>query len=194
MRNKLLLALSAAALCVASASAYAQTSTWNIDPAHSSANFTIRHMGVSNVHGTFGGIKGTVTYNEKDITKSTVTATIDATTVSTGVDARDKHLKSPDFFDVEKNPTITFKSTSIINSGGKLQIVGDLTLHGVTKSVTLDVDGPAPPQTDPKGVTRSGFSAETTLHRADFGIGSKFPGSVVGDDVKLSIDVEIDKQ
>src|SRR5215469_16608243 len=181
MRNKFLLALTTAALSLAGASAYAQTSTWTIDPAHSSVNFTIRHMGVSNVHGSLGGVKGTVNLGEKDITKSSVEATIDATTVSTGVDARDKHLKSPDFFEVDKYPTITFKSTSLTNSGGKLKLIGDLTLHGVTKSVTLDVDGPAPPQTDPKGVTRSGFSAETTLHRADFGIGSKFPSSVVGD-------------
>lgn len=194
MRNKLLLALTAAALSVASAGAYAQTSTWTIDPAHSSANFTIRHMGVSNVHGSLGGIKGTVNFNEKDITKSTVEATIDATTVATGVEARDTHLKSPDFFDVATYPTITFKSTSITNTGGKVQLTGNLTLHGVTKSVTLDVDGPAPPQTDPKGKTRSGFSAEGTIHRADFGIGSKFPGAMVGDDVKFSIDVEIDKQ
>jgi len=194
MRNKLLLALTAVALSVASASAYAQTSTWTVDPAHSSANFTIRHMGVSNVHGSLGAIKGTVSYNEKDITKSAVEATIDANTIATGVDARDKDLKSANYFDVEKYPTLTFKSTSITNSGGKLQLIGDLTLHGVTKSVTLDLDGPAPPQTDPKGKTRSGFSAEGTLHRTDFNIGSKVPSTIVGDDVKFSIDVEIDKQ
>jgi polyisoprenoid-binding protein YceI len=193
MRTKLLLSLAAAALSVASASTYAQTSTWTIDPAHSSVNFQIRHMGVSNVHGSLGGVKGTVNLDEKDISKSSVEATIDATTVSTGVDARDKHLKSADFFDVEKYPTITFKSTSLTNSGGKLKLIGDLTLHGVTKSVTLDVDGPATPQTDPKGKTRSGFSAEGTLHRADFGIGGKFPSAAVGDDVKFSIDVEIGK-
>lgn len=194
MRNKLMLALTAAALSFAGAGAYAQTSTWTIDPAHSSVNFTIRHMGVSNVHGSIGSVKGTVNYDEKDITKSTVEATIDATTIATGVEARDKHLKSPDFFEVEKYPTITFKSTSITNSGGKLQLTGDLTLHGVTKSVTLDVDGPAPAQTGKDGKTRSGFSAEGKLHRTDFGIGSKFGAAMVGDDVKFSIDVEIDKQ
>ncbi len=193
MRNRLLLALTAAALSFAGAGAYAQTSTWTIDPAHSSANFTIRHMGVSNVHGSLGSIKGTVIYNEKDITKSSVDATIDATTISTGVDPRDKDLKSPNYFDVEKYPTLTFKSTAITNNG-KLQLIGDLTLHGVTKSVTLDVDGPAPPQTGRDGKIRSGFSAEGTLHRTDFNIGSKVPSSMVGDDVKFSIDVEIDKQ
>jgi polyisoprenoid-binding protein YceI len=194
MRNKFLFALTAAALSMASAVASAQTSTWTIDPAHSSVNFTIRHMGVSNVHGSIGGVKGTVTSNEKDITKSTVEATMDATTVATGVDARDKDLKSPNYFDVDKYPTLTFKSTSVTNSGGKLQLIGDLTLHGVTKSVTLDVDGPAPPQTGKDGKTRSGFSAEGTLHRTDFGIGSKVPSAIVGDDVNFSIDVEIDKQ
>jgi polyisoprenoid-binding protein YceI len=194
MRNKLMLALATAALSLVAANGYAQTSTWTIDPAHSSVNFQIRHMGVSNVHGSLDGLKGTVNFNEKDITKSSVDATIDATTISTGVDARDKHLKSPDFFDVDKFPTITFKSTSLTNTGGKLQLIGDLTLHGVTKSVTLDVDGPAPPQTDAKGKTRSGFSAEGTLHRADFGVGSKFGAAMVGDDVKFSIDIEIDKE
>ena len=194
MRTKLLLSLTVSALSVASASLYAQTSTWTIDAAHSSVNFQVRHMGVSNVHGSLGGVKGTVNFDEKDLTKSSVEATIDATTISTGVDARDKDLKSPNFFDVEKYPTLTFKSTSLTKSGGKLQLIGDLTLHGVTKSVSLDVDGPAAPQTDPKGKTRSGFSAEGTLHRADFGIGAKFPGTMIGDDVKFSIDVEIDKQ
>jgi polyisoprenoid-binding protein YceI len=194
MRNKLMLALTAAALSLVTGSGYAQTSTWTIDPAHSSVNFQIRHLGVSNVHGSLGGVKGTVNYDEKDVTKSSVAATIDATTVSTGVDARDKHLKSPDFFDVDQFPTITFKSTSLTKNGGKLQLTGDLTLHGVTKSVTLDVDGPAPPQTDNKGKTRSGFSAEGTIHRSDFGIGSKFASATVGEDVKFSIDVEIDKQ
>jgi polyisoprenoid-binding protein YceI len=189
-----MLALATAALSLVAANGYAQTSTWTIDPAHSSVNFQIRHMGVSNVHGSLDGLKGTVNFNEKDITKSSVDATIDATTISTGVDARDKHLKSPDFFDVDKFPTITFKSTSLTNTGGKLQLIGDLTLHGVTKSVTLDVDGPAPPQTDAKGKTRSGFSAEGTLHRADFGVGSKFGAAMVGDDVKFSIDIEIDKE
>ncbi len=194
MQNKFLFALTTAVLSLASAGVYAQSSTWTIDPAHSSVNFTVRHMGVSNVHGSLGGVKGTVNYNEKDITKSSVETTIDATTISTGVDARDKDLKSANYFEVEKYPTLTFKSTSITNSGGKLQLIGDLTLHGVTKSVTLDLDGPAPPQTDAKGKTRSGFSAEGTLNRTDFNIGSKVPSAVVGTDVKFSIDVEIDKQ
>lgn len=192
MRNRFLMALALASASLASASA--QTSTWTIDPAHSSINFEVRHMGVSNVHGAIGGVKGTVLYDEKDITKSSVQSTADTTTVATGVEARDKHLKSADFFDVEKFPTLTFKSTSLSNAGGKLTLTGDLTLNGVTKSVTLDVDGPAPPQTGKDGKTRSGFSASGKLKRSDFNFGQKFGAAMVGDDVKFSIDVEIDKQ
>ena len=194
MRNRFLMALALATASLAGSSAFAQTSTWTIDPNHSSINFEIRHLGVSNVHGSIGGIKGTVAYDEKDITKSSVESTADTTTVATGVEARDKHLKSPDFFEVDKFPTLSFKSTSLSNSGGKLTLTGDLTLHGVTKSVTLDVDGPAPPQTDKNGKTRSGFSATGKLKRSDFNFGSKFPSAMIGDDVKFSIDVEIDKQ
>lgn len=192
MRNRFLMALALASASLASASA--QTSTWTIDPAHSSINFEVRHMGVSNVHGAIGGVKGTVLYDEKDITKSSVQSTADTTTVATGVEARDKHLKSADFFDVEKFPALTFKSTSLSNAGGKLTLTGDLTLNGVTKSVTLDVDGPAPPQTGKDGKTRSGFSASGKLKRSDFNFGQKFGAAMVGDDVKFSIDVEIDKQ
>jgi len=194
MRKKLMLALTLGALSLVGAMAQAQTSTWVIDPAHSSAGFVIRHMAVSNVRGSIDGVKGTVTQNEKDITKSSVEATIDATTLTTGVDARDKHLKSPDFFDVAKNPTITFKSTSLTKSGDKLQLIGDLTLGGVTKSVALDVDGPSPPQTGKDGKVRSGFSATGILKRSDFNFGSKFANPVLGDEVKFTIDLEIDKQ
>lgn len=194
MRNRFLLALTLAGLTLAGTSARAQTSSWVIDPAHSSVGFEIRHLGVSNVHGSISGLKGTVTLNEKDITKSSVEAVIDTTTVSTNNDARDKHLKSPDFFDVAKYPQITFKSTSLTNTGGKLQLIGDLTLTGTTKSVTLDLDGPAPPQTSKDGKTRSGFSATGSLKRSDFTVGPKFPSAMIGDDVKFTIDVEIDKQ
>jgi polyisoprenoid-binding protein YceI len=187
-------ALAAVALSVACAGAHAQTSTWTIDPAHSSAEFQIRHMGVSNVRGTITGIKGDVVLDEKNITKSNVTATLDTTTLNTSNEARDKHLKSPDFFDVEKNPTITFKSTSITKVGGKLKLNGELTLGGVTKPVSLDLEGPAAPQKGPKGTPISGFSASGTLKRTDFNFGPKFAPPVLGDEVKLSIDVEIDKQ
>jgi polyisoprenoid-binding protein YceI len=192
MKNRLLLALTLSAALL-STHAYAQTSTWAIDPAHSSVNFEIVHMGVSHVHGAFGNVKGTVTLDGKDITRSSVAATIDTTTVSTGVAQRDTHLKSADFFGVEKNPVMTFKSTSLTSSGGKLRLIGDLTINGVTRSVTLDLDGPTPPQTM-QGKTISGFSASGTIKRSDYGFGAKFPPPLVGDDVRFTVDVEIDKQ
>lgn len=194
MRNRLIVALTLIVSSLVSPLLLAQTSTWTIDPAHSSINFEVRHLGVSNVHGSLGGVTGTLVYDEKDITKSTVESSADTTTISTGVEKRDTHLKSPDFFDVTKFPKLTFKSTSLSKAGGKLMLTGDLTLNGVTKSITLDVDGPAPPQTDQKGVTRSGFSATGKLKRSDYGFGPKFPNAVVGDDVKFSIDVEVDKK
>jgi polyisoprenoid-binding protein YceI len=194
MRSKFLLALTLGVLSLAGASAQAQTSTWAIDPAHSSVTFEVRHMAVSNIHGSITGVTGTVTLNEKDITRSSVNAAIDTNTLTTNVDARDKHLKSPDFFDVAKYPQIVFKSTSLTQSGGKLQLTGDLTLTGVTKSITFDLDGPAPPQTAKDGKTRSGFSATGILKRSDFNFGPKFAPPMLGDDVKFTIDVEIDKQ
>lgn len=193
MRNRSLMAI-ALALATMSAGAQAQTSTWSIDPAHSSINFEVRHMGVSNVHGSIMSLKGTVVYNEQDITKSSVQATADTSTVNTNVEKRDQDLKSPKFFDVAQFPQLSFKSTSVSKSDGKLTLTGDLTMHGVTKTVTLDLDGPAPPQTDKNGKTRSGFSASGVLKRTDFGVGAGYPTAVVGEDVKFSIDVEIDKQ
>ena len=172
----------------------AQTSTWKIDPVHSGIDFKLRHLGISNVRGTFSKPTGVIRMDAKDITQSSVEATIHADTVNTNDDARDKHLKSAEFFDVEKYPTITFKSTSVANSGGKLTMTGDLTMNGVTKPVTLALDGPAPAQTDGKGVTRSGFSATGTIHRPDFNFGSKYGPPMIGNDVQFTIDVEMDKQ
>ena len=177
------------------ASAHAATETYKIDPVHSSVGFSIRHGGVSNVHGRFGGVKGTLVYNDTDITKATVTVTIDAGTVNTGETARDAHLKSDAFFDVAKFPTATFTSSGVAKSGNKLTVNGNLTLHGVTKPVVLDVEGPSTPvegAMDHK--PHSGFTATTTLSRTAYGIGSSFPAIVVGDDVKLTIELEIVKQ
>ena len=188
------LTLSALVLATVSAVASAQTSTWTIDSAHSSAEFSIKHLGVSTVRGSITGIKGTVLYDEKDATKSSVTAMLDANTVSTSNDARDKHLKSPDFFDAANHPTLTFKSTAVTKVNGKLQLVGDLTLGGVTKPVTLTLDGPAPPQKGMGGKIVSGFTATGTLKRSDFNFGSKFGSPTLGDEVGLIIDLEIDKQ
>ena len=181
-------------LLLAGAAAQAQTSTWTIDPVHSGIEFQIRHLGVSNVHGTFHKVTGTVQLDDKNIAHSSVDASIDATTVNTDEPKRDEHLKSPDFFNVEKFPTITFKSTSVTNAGGKLQLIGDLTLAGVTKPVTLDLDGPAAPQKGQGGKTMSGFSATGTIHRSDFSFGPKYAPPALGDDVKFTIDIEMDKQ
>ena len=171
----------------------AQATTWKIDPVHSGVEFQIRHLGVSNVRGSLSSPAGTVHLDEKDITRSSVEATIDAATINTHESKRDEHLKSPDFFDVQKYPTITFKSTSLTNVDGKLKMTGDLTLAGVTKSVTLNVDGPAAPQKGTGGGTVSGFSASGVIHRPDFNFGSKYGSPLLGEDVKFTIDIEMSK-
>jgi len=178
--------------------AIAQTATWNIDPNHSTAQFTVRHMAISNVSGSFTKVTGTVEFNEKDITQSQVSASIDVSSVDTRVAPRDADLRSDHFFDVQKYATIDFKSKRIVNGGGKLQLIGDLTMHGTTREVTLDVDGPTPEVPDPWGNWRRGFSATTTINRKDFGLVwnemLKTGEAVVGDNVKLQIDVEITKK
>ncbi len=194
MRNRIFMALALAATFLAGGIAHAQTSSWTIDPVHSSVNFEVRHLSVSNVHGSINGVKGTVLLNEKDLSKSSVQATADTTTVTTINEKRDAHLKSPDFFNVEKFPHLSFKSTSLTKVDGKLKLTGDLTLDDVTKPVTLDVDGPAPASTGQDGKTRSGFSATGSLKRSDFNFGQKFPSAVIGDEVKFTIDLEVDKQ
>jgi len=191
--NRRIFTAALSALLLAGVSAFAQSSSWTIDKNHSQVNFQVRHMGVSNVRGSISGITGTVVWDDKDPTKSSVEATIDTTTVTTNNEARDKHLKSPDFFNVEKFPTMTFKSTSVTGASGKLQVIGDLTLAGVTKSVTLDVDGPTPPIKGQGGKLVTGFSATGTLKRADFNFGSKFGSPMLSDDVKFTIDVEAGK-
>ncbi len=187
-------ALAAAALLLASAPLVAQTSTWTIDSAHSGVEFQIKHLGVSTVRGSFSGVTGTVVWDDKNPAASHVDAVIDAKSVNTGQPKRDEHLKSPDFFDVEKYPTLKFHSTAVKRTGeGKLQIVGDLTLGGQTKPVTLDVDGPAAPQKGMGGKTVSGFSATGQLSRAAFNFGQKYGAPVLADDVKFTIDLEVGK-
>lgn len=189
----------AAAALLFAVPAIGQVSTWKIDPAHSGVEFQIRHLGVSNVHGSFSNVTGTVVWDEKDASKSKVEATIDTTTVNTGQPKRDEHLKSPDFFDTAKNPTMTFKSTAVKKNNGKLQVVGDFTMNGVTKPITLDVDGPVTPQTMPgrngqPGKVVSGFSATGTLKRADFNFGPKYAPPMLGDEIKFTIELEVGKQ
>ena len=187
---------SAALLLTASlvSAAGAQMTTWKIDPVHSGVEFRIAHLGVSHVNGSFSKVSGIVKLDEKDMTKSGVDATIDVATVNTNEPKRDDHLKSPEFFNLAANPTITFKSTSLIKDGEKLKMTGDLTLAGVTKPVTLVVDGPAAPQKGMGGNTVSGFSATGTLSRKDFNFGQKYTAPVLGDDVTFIIDIEMSKQ
>lgn len=172
--------------------ACAQLETWNLDPYHSAAQFAVRHNGISTVRGAFGKLSGTVHYDPSDPTKTVIDATIDTNSVDTRVEPRDKDLRSPNFFDVEKFPTITFKSKHVEAAGkGKLKVTGDLTIHGVTKEVILDVDGPNGPNKDPRGNQHMGASATTQLSRKDFGVNGA-PGGV-GDDVQITIDVEMVK-
>lgn len=170
---------------------WAQGSEWKIDPNHTNAAFTVRHMGISNVHGHFTKVSGSATIDDSDITKSSVNATIDSTSVDTGVQMRDNDLRSPNYFDAQQFPTITFKSKSVSKSGdSKLKVVGDLTIHGVTKEVTLDVDGPSAPISGGP-VMHRGLSATTSVNRKDFGVGSKASGAMVGEDIKIDLDVEL---
>lgn len=194
--NRLAAVMTAAFLSLVPSLALA--STWNIDPEHSSVEFKVRHLMVSNVKGVFGEVAGVVQVNEQDITKSTVSATIDTTSIDTGVAKRDAHLKSPDFLDVAKYPAMTFVSRKIVKSGaGKLKLTGDLTLHGVTRTVVLDVEGPSPEIKDPMGNVRSGASASTRIDRKDFGLTwnkvMEAGGVAVGDEVGINIEVELIK-
>lgn len=182
-----------AAFALAAPLALAQTSTWVPDKAHSEVAFSVLHMGLAKVRGRFGNIGGTVLFNEADITKSSVNVTIDLTTVDTGVAPRDADLKSDHFFDVAQFPTATFVSTSVSKTSGGITVSGNLTLHGVTKPVTLQVEGPTGPLAA-MGKTHMGFSATTTVKRSDFGIGTKYPATMVGDEIALTIDLDLAKQ
>jgi polyisoprenoid-binding protein YceI len=173
------------------AAATAQAGTWQIDSNHTAAQFSVRHLGVSTVRGAFTKVTGSAKYDPADPSKGSLEATIDANSVDTRVEMRDNDLRSPRFFDAQKFPTITFHSKATKVSGpGKLQITGDLTIHGVTKEVVLDVDGPTEPIKDPMGKgMRMGASATTKVNRQDFGV-SALPG-VVGDEITITIDAEL---
>jgi polyisoprenoid-binding protein YceI len=167
--------------------------TWQLDPAHCSAQFSVRHLGISTVRGAFTKLTGAVQYDPAAPGKSSLEATIDATSVDTRVEMRDNDLRSPNFLDVQKYPTITFQSKKVEAAGaGKLKVTGDLTVHGVTKEVALDVDGPTPAMKDPWGNLRMGASATTKINRMDFGVSGR-PG-VVGDDITITLDIEMTRQ
>ncbi|MBJ6752424.1 YceI family protein [Geomonas anaerohicana] len=187
-----------AAVAALALPALASASTWNIDPDHSSVGFKVRHLMVSNVKGNFEKHKGTVEINDKDITKSKVFVTIDTASVNTNVAKRDEHLRSADFFDVAKYPTMTFNSKKVAKAGkGKLKVTGDLTLHGVTKEVVLNVEGPAKESKDPWGNFRSGVTASTKINRKDFGLvynaALETGGVAVGEDVDINLEIEMIK-
>jgi len=188
MLNRLLTFL---AITFLVASSFAQVDTWQIDPMHSAAQFSVRHLGISTVRGEFKKVSGKVTYDPADVTKTSLEATIEAASVDTRIEMRDKDLRSPNFLDVEKYPTITFKSKHTEAAGsGKLKITGDLTIHGVTKEVVLDVDGPSAP-IQAMGGMRMGASATTKINRKDFGVNGAPP--MVADEITITIDVEVTK-
>lgn len=176
----------------------AAVTTWKIDPAHSSAEFKVRHLMISNVKGAITGITGDLQEHATDSSLSSIEAALDVSTLNTNDAQRDGHLKSADFLEVDKYPKITFKSTKVERKGDEeYAVTGNLTMHGVTKPVTLKVEGPTPPQKDPWGNTRIGLSATTKVNRKDFGLtwnaALETGGVMVGEEVHISIDLELIK-
>lgn len=171
---------------------------YQIDSAHSSAQFTVRHMMISNVRGDFTKVSGSIAYDPADAANSTVEATIDAASIDTRDAQRDGHLKSADFFDVEKYPTLTFRSTAIAADHGEWKVTGDLTIHGVTRETVLRVEGPTPEAKDPWGNARIGATATAKINRKDFGLtwnaALEAGGVLVGDEIKIAIEVEAIRQ
>lgn len=174
------------------------SNTYQIDPSHSTASFSIKHMMIAKVHGGFEKMSGTLTYDKANPSKSSIQVAIETASINTREPQRDTHLRSPDFFDVEKYPTITFKSTRVEGSGGELKVIGDLTIHGVSQQVTLDVEGPSDEMKDPWGNIKIGASGTTKIKRKDFGLtwnaALEAGGFLVGDDVTINLDVQFVKQ
>jgi len=183
-----------AVLALAAPLALAQTSAWKTDPAHSEVDFAIKHMAISTVHGRFGTVDATLTWDDQDPAKSSVNATIDVSGVDTGVPNRDTDLKSARFFDVANHPKATFTSTSVEKSGSGYKVNGNLTVKGVSKPVVLDVEAPTGPVSGMGKKQHLGFSATTTVNREDFGVGAGMPTTMLGDDVKLTIELDFVKQ
>ena len=180
------------------APAFAETTGWDLDPSHSEVGFSVRHMMVSNTKGKFQKFSGALNLDEKDPTKSTVEVSVDVASIDTNDEKRDQHLRSPDFFEAEKFPQITFKSKSIKKAGKGFKVVGDLTMHGVTKEVTLDVESLSATVKDPWGNEKRGLVAKGKINRHDFKVSWNKAldagGVVVGDDVTLTIEAEFTKK
>jgi len=174
------------------------TTTWKIDPAHSGAEFKVKHMMISNVKGSFSGLTGVLTEHAVDSTLSSIEASIPVATLSTGDAQRDAHLKSADFFDAENYPVMAFKSTEVVRTGDAYEVTGGLTIHGVTKPVTFAVDGPSAPGKDPWGNTKIGLSATARINRKDFGLAwnaaLETGGFLVGEEVAITLEVQFIKQ
>jgi len=186
-------------IIVLSLPALASASNWNIDPDHSNVGFKVRHLMVSNVKGSFEKFSGTVDINDKDVSKSKVEVSIDTNSVNTNVAKRDEHLRSADFFDAAKHPTMTFVSKKVVQAGkDRLKVTGDLTLHGVTKQVVLDVEGPSKVSKDPWGNIRKGATATTKVNRKDFGLvynaALETGGVAVGEEVTITLEIEMIKK
>jgi polyisoprenoid-binding protein YceI len=184
---------------VTTASQSTKPTQWQIDPAHSAAHFSVRHLMISNVRGEFTKLSGSALLNPADPTKSTVEITIEAASVNTREPQRDEHLRSADFFDVANHPTLTFRSKRVEALGGEnFKLSGDLTIRGVTKVVTFDVEGPTAPVKDPWGNIRAGVTASAKINRKDFGVAfnalTETGGLVVGDEVKITVEAELIQQ
>jgi polyisoprenoid-binding protein YceI len=193
MRRQFILAT--AVLCLV-APGLLHAAPWEFDPAHTGVHFKVRHLMISSVRGEFEKVSGKIVYDEADVTKSTADITIETGSINTRVAKRDEHLRSPDFLDVAKHPAITFRSKRVDKAGnGTLTMTGDLTIRGVTKEVVLTVEGPTPAIKDPGGDLRVGGQATTKINRKDFGLSwnkaLETGGVVVGDEVEITIDVEI---
>jgi polyisoprenoid-binding protein YceI len=187
------------ALLLVTAPALAGAATWQIDPDHAFVEFKVKHLMVSSVKGTFTKVAGTLEADDADLAKATVTVTIDTASLDTNIAKRDEHLRSPDFFDVAKYPTMNFTSKRVIVEGGKVsKVIGDLTIRGTTREVTLDVADFTPAIKDPWGKQRRGATATATINRKDFGLAwnklLETGGAVVGDEVKISLDIELIKK
>ena len=196
MRRRIILA--AAVLCLV-APGLLLAAPWEFDPAHTGVHFKVRHLMISSVRGEFEKVSGKIVYDEADVTKSSADITIDTGSINTRVAKRDEHLRSPDFLDVAKHPAITFKSKRVEKAGdGTLKMTGDLTIRSVTKEVVLTIEGPSPEIKDPGGNRRVGAQATTKINRKDFGLvwnaALETGGVVVGDEVEITIDVEIYKK